>query len=402
MPKHIIVVYDHASITGGQSKVAIASAIGLRRAGHPVTYFAASGPVDAQLTDAGVEVVCLGQHDILSDPSRARSAVRLIWNQEAADALARLLAKQDRSNTVVHWHGYAKSLSPSVGRAIVDSGIPHVYTHHEYFFVCPNGGFFHYPDNKICTRVPMGRDCLTTDCDSRHAVYKGWRVARHVVMNRMLGMPQDLRDHIFISETQRAALEPYLPAGARKHRVSNPVEVAPCEPADVGSSDVFLFVGRLSPEKGGLLFAQAAREAGVKAVFVGEGEQRDAILAANPDAVVTGWQSPASVMDWLRRSRCLVFSSVWYECQPLVPVEALANGVPVIAGRWNAAAEMVEPGINGAVWREPTVPALVDALRAMTADAARQMGQAAHARYWQSPMTLERHVETLQALYETL
>ena len=115
-PISVALVLDHASVTGGAAKVAFDSALGLRQAGHRPIVFAAAGPIDPRLTEEGVEVVCLGQHDILNDPSRLGAAARGIWNFEAARRLEALLASLPRGRSLVHVHGWAKALSPSIAR----------------------------------------------------------------------------------------------------------------------------------------------------------------------------------------------------------------------------------------------------------------------------------------------
>ena len=53
-PLTIVICLDHASVTGGQAKVAFDSAIGLKAAGHRPIVFAAAGPVDPLLRDNGI------------------------------------------------------------------------------------------------------------------------------------------------------------------------------------------------------------------------------------------------------------------------------------------------------------------------------------------------------------
>lgn len=350
----VIVVNDHAFINGGQAKVAIESAKGLANAGVKVTYFAACGPIDETLESAGVKVLCLNQRDILSEPNRLRAAVRGIWNSVAASALRSLLAEFDPATSIVHCHGFSKALSPAIGPIITRGPLRHIYTLHEYFLACPNGGFYDYQRNEICTRRPLGLSCLSTNCDVRNAAHKAWRVARQAILWSAGNMPRGLHDIIYISETQKSILQRYFGTHTRFHHVPNPVSLNKKPRVKAEDNDIFLFVGRLSPEKGGLLFAQAARKAGLKAVFVGDGSQREAIQDANPEAVITGWVTPVEVEAWLEKSRCLVFPSLWYECQPLAPLEALVRGVPVICGAWNAAAESVEDGITGVLLSDPS------------------------------------------------
>lgn len=161
-----------------------------------------------------------------------------------------------------------------------------------------------------------------------------------------------------------------------------------------------LAVGRLSPEKGCVMLARAARLAGVQVVFVGEGGERASILAANPEAVITGWLPAADVQQWLRRSRCLAFPSLWYETFGLSAYEALAMGVPVVAGAWNAAADGVVPDETGLTFEVRDQEVLARTLAGMTPEAARRLSVTAYERYWANPFTIERHVDALVQVYE--
>lgn len=364
----VIVVSDFANINGGQAKVAIDSARLLAESGLDVTFFAGGGEPDAALDHPGIRVVALGQNDILSDPNRLRAMSRGIWNAGAARALRKEIARHDPACTVLHAHGYAKVLSPSIGPILTDGPLPAVYTMHEYFLACPNGGFYDYQKGEICTRHALGASCLATNCDVRRPAHKAWRVARQVATWGPGRMPRGLRDVIYISETQRRVMAPYLSARTRLHHVPNPVDLPDPPPVDTAANDIFLFVGRLNREKGGLMFAEAAKAAGVKAVFVGDGPDAKAIRTTNPEAVITGWQTPAQVQEWLSRARALVFPSLWYEGQPLVPMEAIARGVPVICGSWSAATEVVLEGKTGWLYDRPDEEALAGALRAAIVD----------------------------------
>ena len=281
-PISVALVLDHASVTGGAAKVAFDSALGLKQAGHRPIVFAAAGPIDPRLTEEGVEVVCLGQHDILNDPSRLGAAARGIWNFEAARRLEALLASLPRGRSVVHVHGWAKALSPSIARPIAASGLPAVCTLHEYFLFCPNGGFFNYNTSEVCQLEPMSGACLTTNCDSRSYPQKLWRCARHSAMSRVARLPQVFSDFIVISDLQDGIVRSRLPKGARVHRVPNPIEAHQLGRKSGPASGGFLFVGRIAREKGPLLFAEAARRAGVVPTYVGDGPIREELAVTLP------------------------------------------------------------------------------------------------------------------------
>ena len=398
----IVIVCDHAHINGGQAKVAIDSANGLAQRGHCVDFFAADGPVDQGLLDAGVAVTLLQQDDVLSTASLTRFGLQWLWNAPAARRLASLLATCDPDETIVHVHGWAKALSPSIGWTLRRAGLPIVHTLHEFYLVCPNGGFYDYHAARNCDFAPMSVGCMAHDCDSRGYHRKLMRVGRHALMRHVSGLYESAHRLITISKLQRRVAAPYLRKDAVFYEVGNPIDIAPlgAKTNDAPLGD-FLFVGRLSPEKGPRYFAQAARLAGVTAVFVGEGPARASLQAEFPEAQFLGWQKPAAVRELMRKARALVFPSVWYEGQPLTVYEALALGAPVIVSDLCAGREAVRDGENGLWFASGDAASLSQALARLSDDAiARAMARAAYELYWANPLTLERHLDAILAVYE--
>lgn len=396
---HIVIILDHAYINGGQAKVALDSALGLRARGHQVTLFAAVGPVDPRLLEAGVDVICLNQADVHSAASKLNFAVQAFWNQSAAKALATCLANCP-PDTIVHVHGWAKALSPSIGRAITASGLRSVYTMHEYFLVCPNGGFYIYPQERICQLRPMSADCISTNCDSRSYPRKIWRVARQAALNHASRLKEAARDIIAISQLQYDVVSPHMPPDTRWHRVDNPIAAEDCGPKEVHSSGEFLFVGRLSPEKGVSLFLEAARRVGIHARIVGDGPSGGELRSSYPEAEFLGWKNPQEVSELMRGARALVFPSIWYEGQPLTVYEALALGTPVIVSDACAGREAVTDGRTGRWFKSQSIEALADALNDLGDDeTVSRMSTQAYQNYWSKPLTLERHLTRLEEVY---
>ena len=63
----------------------------------------------------------------------------------------------------------------------------------------------------------------------------------------------------------------------------------------------YLFLGRLVPEKGVRLFAQAIRRTGLPAVFIGDGELREELHELCPEARFTGWLTPEETRAALKK-----------------------------------------------------------------------------------------------------
>ena len=399
-PLTVVILFDHAAVTGGQAKVAFDSAVGLKRAGHRPIVFAAAGPVSPMLAEHGIETICLDQKDLVGNPSKAAAAVQGIWNLTAARALRDLLARLPRQSTVVHVHGWAKALSPSIAVPIRRSGLPAIYTIHEYFQFCPNGGFYNYQQHHVCTLKPLSAACWATNCDSRSYGRKLWRNVRLTVAEQAARLPGVFSHYVAISDFQQAIVAPLVPREATLLRLDNPVSVPDLGPRPTPIGGDIIFVGRLSPEKGAFVYAEAARRAGVRPIFIGDGPLAGEIARRYPEAGLLGWHDAEGVRAAMRAARALVFPSLWYEGQPLTVLEAKGLGVPVVVSDACAGREEVEDGVTGLWFKSQDVADLTRALEALRDDArVAAMSDAAYAAFWRRPPTLDLHIERITAVY---
>lgn len=164
--------------------------------------------------------------------------------------------------------------------------------------------------------------------------------------------------------------------------VTGGLEVAPAAPdgesrAERGGS--YLFVGRLRIRKGVeiLLQALARLEDGSELLIVGDGEH-GAYLRRLVDRLdlggrvrFAGRRSAAEVRALLADSTALVVPSI-YEGMPLVVLEAMEAGVPVIASAVSGIPEVVVDGVTG--WLVP--PEDVESLSRALAEALADPGEA--------------------------
>ena len=141
-------------------------------------------------------------------------------------------------------------------------------------------------------------------------------------------------------------------------------------PSDVPDNARLVCVARLSPEKGHLVLLEAAKRlldegTAVELVFAGDGPLRQRVEAAadamqlSEHVAVTGWLDADTIRAELAKSRALVLPS-FAEGLPVVLMEAMALGRPVISTWVAGIPELVKHGVNG--WLVP--PGDVDALAA--------------------------------------
>jgi glycosyltransferase involved in cell wall biosynthesis len=221
---------------------------------------------------------------------------------------------------------------------------------------------------------------------------------------------------IVLGETLRGAFGHLLPA-ERVHVVRNgiPDIGAGAHPSE--RQPVVLHLATLCREKGVFDLIAAAeqlcrRVPGARFVLAGdwydEGERQDAVAriaasGAEDRFELTGTVDGEAKADLLRSAAVMAFpTSYRYEAQPLVLIEALSAGTPVVATRLGAIPEIVEDGIEGYLVDRDDIAALVERLeRVLTdLDLRTRMGYAARARYIRE-FTAERFAATLRQVWMT-
>ena len=144
-------------------------------------------------------------------------------------------------------------------------------------------------------------------------------------------------------------------------------------PTPVPAEPRLACVGRLCEQKGQLLLIEAAGQLAAegiefKLVLVGDGELRapiEALIAKlnlQERVEITGWASGAEVQQQILAARAMVLPS-FAEGLPVVIMEALALGRPVISTYVAGIPELVEPGVCGWLVPPGSVEALTGAMR---------------------------------------
>ena len=404
-PIDIVILNDHASLTGGSAAVALASAKGLAARSHHVTLLTCVGPVAPELRSApNLEVICLEQQEIAKETNRMRAFTMGLRNPRAVAAVRSLLRDKPRGRTIVHVHSWTKAFSPFALSAVCEMGFPLVVTLHDFFITCPSGGFFVHPASELCQRVPLSMACLRCNCDRRNYGHKLWRSVRTAIQNRILKIPNRVAHFVGVSEFSLKVLRPYLPASVPVTMVRNPLECVDSGPAAVANNLNFMFVGRFEEEKGVRLFAEAVRATGLPAVFVGDGSLGPELKRLGPAADFTGWLASDAIRARLAGARVLVFPPLWYETLGLVVVEAAAAGVPAIVADRCAATDVVQDGVNGLYFRHGAGSSLAEKMILLANDGALagRLGKSAYDGYWADPWTVDRHVGQLLGVYREL
>ena len=112
-------------------------------------------------------------------------------------------------------------------------------------------------------------------------------------------------------------------------RLNNPLELSDTK-CELKKDAAYLFMGRLSSEKGLDLFCKAMVDLHLKGLVVGDGYLKEKYQAEYPQIDFVGWASGEEKKKYILQSKCLLFPSFWYEGAPLTIIEMKSYGIPCI------------------------------------------------------------------------
>jgi len=224
------------------------------------------------------------------------------------EALDGLIASAD----VVHLQNV---MNPAALRLAVGSGRA-VATIQDHRVFCPGPGKT-LPDGGACVRPFTPEICVGCMPD---AAYR----------DRMLRVTSARRDAL--RGARLIALSPYMADALAQAGLPGAAVIPPwvaIGPPRTDPGAGFLLGGRLVAHKGADLGWEAWRQSGVCAPLFLAGAGR--LAGALAGAVPLGWLDRSALQSQLRQVRALLFPARWQEPFGILGVEALAQGVPVIA-----------------------------------------------------------------------
>ena len=349
--KNIVIVNDFDYIQGGASKVAINTANLLCDKFN--VYFFSGATSEEMFLDDKVNLITTNQCESLKNKNKIAGFFNGLYNIKARKKLAQLLMCLNRDETVVHIHGWTKVLSSSVFDVCWKMGFNTVLTMHDYFTACPNGGYYNYQKNEICKLCPLSFKCIICNCDSRNYFFKVYRILRQFLQNKIVKLTKRLDNVISISKFSEDILKDTLNDSTTVYRVYNPIDFDKDRKiADYTKNKYFLYVGRVSKEKGVGIFCKAVSDAKVKGIVVGNGDEYEVLKSKYTNVEFVGWKNSKEVKEYMKNAKALIVPSRWYEGAPLTPLEAMQYGIPCISSECNATIEYIENGKNGLIFHD--------------------------------------------------
>jgi glycosyltransferase involved in cell wall biosynthesis len=317
----------------------------------------------------------------------------------------KVLVKKERPDVALVQNVFPL-ISPSVYYALHRVKVPIVQLVYNYRLICPNAIL--YTQGKICERCVKGNfvHAVRYKCFKESYVFS-------MLYASILAAHRHVRD---VAELISAFVTPDLflrekliQGGFPRERIFpllTPIDAGEYEP-HYEHKGYFVYFGRIVREKGIFTALKAMKALPKSRLFVVGGgdeeeEARAMVSAMGLDNVqFTGPKYNEKLTSILRDALAVVVPTEWYDNSPLVVLQAMSLGKPVIASNIDGIPEIVHDEQEGLLFQPGNVDELVERMKKLQSDEELrlQLGHAARSKA-EALLTSENRVRGLLKVIE--
>lgn len=333
----ILVIHNYYQQRGGEDSVFEAEVQLLRQYGHTV------------------QTIPFNNNTIQGSFERLKAGLLVVYNPESVKKI------EERIKTfqpdIIHVHNFFPIASPSILKVAAKHNIPVVVTLHNFRLICAGALLYREGETcesctnktfpiegivRACYRNSRLKTASVTLMSSIHKLLGTWRnkVQRYIVLNSFV------KNKILNSSLKLHPEQLMIKANF----LFDPLTEIQKSDITKTKDHYFLYVGRLSPEKGIETLLAAFQDTSFRLKIVGTGPLEPLVeqtADSSSNIEFCGFQSQAKVLELLQKAKALIVPSVWYENFPMVLLEAFSVGTPIITSNIGGLPNIVEAGFTG-------------------------------------------------------
>lgn len=369
MAKRVLIVNKFYYPRGGDCVCAINLETMLKAAGCETAVFSMSYPENMPAKYSGyfASEVSFGG----GIANKMKALKRVLGLGDIKNSFARILA--DFKPDVVHFHNIHSYLSPVIVKMAHDADAKTVWTMHDYKLVCPAYSCRRGDGTNSCEECFVSANSSPKGVIS-HRCMKGSLMASSIAYIEAKRWNHDKLMHytdafVCPSEFMRNKLLQAGFAAEKAHTICNCIDSKKAtilkEIPVNDREDYYVYVGRLSPEKGTDTLLKAASALPYKLKILGSGVDYDRLkteYAGNSNIEFLGHCDAQTVAAILSHAKFSVLPSEWYENNPLGVIESLYAGTPVVGANIGGIPELITKD-NGITFTSGDVNSLTDAIK---------------------------------------
>lgn len=272
-----------------------------------------------------------------------------IWNRKSAQVLRAKI--NEFKPDVVHLHNFHFAGGPLLIRVVKKMNHPLVQTLHNYRLLCPSAILLHNNQlflNSLDERFPWTA--------IRNKVYRNSSLLTFWLSfvfwwHKKIGTFNKVDRYICLTDFSKELMQKNISWIDSKKFVVKPnftESIAVINKTE--RQNHFLFIGRLSEEKGIEVLLKAFENTNYQLRIAGDGPLKNLVeqkTLQHSNIKYLGVLNKTAVNRELSSTQALIFPSIWYEGMPMTILEAFSNSTPVIASNIGAMSTMIEHSVNG-------------------------------------------------------
>lgn len=332
--------------------------------------------------------------------NKLKTAVNFIHNNEACCKMQALL-EQEKPD-LVHFHNIYHQLTPSIIKVAKQFGCKTILTAHDTKIVCPS--YTMYRDGHTCEACVHGSVFNATRYRCQEgSLFKSLLLSIEATYQQISKNYQHLDVIISPSRFLGRLIQQKLPSNRIEVIVNGIDQHVNLD--DINDHGYFLYLGRLSSEKGVSTLAKAHQLMKQKAELkiVGVGPASEELKLNYPAAELLGFKSGDALRSLIKNAKAIVVPSECYENCSMSVLEAMVYQKPVIAANIGGIPEQVRDGIEGYLFAAGDAQSLANKLDLLMENPllVETMGKNARQRLL-TKYSLRQHKADLLALYREL
>lgn len=287
-----------------------------------------------------------------------------IWNINAAKKVSKKII--EFKPDIVHIHNWHFASGPLVFRTIHNLKIPIVHTIHNYRLLCPSG--------TLLNKGKLFKDSLKQSfpwASVKNKVYRSsyiltfW-LAFVVWFHKKTDTWKMIDCYVCLTSSAVTLFQQSnFGISEKRYTVKPNFTTIPLIKESSERGAHFLFIGRLSEEKGITLLLKVFKDLPYDLRIAGEGPLKEQVVKASEqfeNVFYLGNLTRYELESELQKAQALIFPSLWYEPFGLVNIEAFANSTPVLASNIGAPLSLIIEAYNGFLFEVGNETALKEAI----------------------------------------
>jgi len=310
-----------------------------------------------------VRVEYLDNSDINTSLDKLKVAFNSLYSQSSKKHFLKII--DEFKPDIIHAHNLFPQISPSIFFLAKELDIPVVQTIHNYRLICPSATLMY--DGEIFEQSLAQSFAYTAVLKKiyRNSFFQTLILALHNFTHNKINTWRNKVDgFIFLTDfaKQKHISSQLELDDTRLFVKSNFVED---KGFNTQRKDHFLFVGRLSQEKGIEVLLEAFQKTDHKINIIGDGPLKESVenaASSHSNIKYLGKQPSDVVIEEMKQCKALIFPSIWYEGMPMTILEAFSTGCPVLASNLGAMQSLIVNDVNGLLFEHGNANNLIQKL----------------------------------------